>query len=152
MTQAFHKNGNRRGCKLCIKARAAEWQKQHSEYENRKSRQWRQDNRERFAATSRNSILKRKYGITDAQFNEILAAQNYVCAVCKRDEPRANSKLAVDHCHATGKVRGLLCTKCNTAIGLLDDSPGLAMELLNYMKKHRQLQFSLPTKPSVAPK
>jgi len=130
---------------VCKTARSAEWQKSHSEYENKKSAQWRKDNPEKMALSSRNSILKKKYGITQSEYLEILVAQNYVCAVCKRDEVR-DAALAVDHCHVTGKIRGLLCTKCNTAIGLLDDSPGLAVVLLDYMKKHRQLQFSFPGK------
>lgn len=63
---------------------------------------------------SRNATLLRKYGITEAQYNAMLARQGYVCALCGR-EP-AKRRLAVDHDHADGRVRGLLCYSCNRFI------------------------------------
>jgi hypothetical protein len=65
-----------------------------------------------------------RYGITHKWYEELFQQQGCVCAICKQPEQaKLNGKvkrLAVDHCHDTGKVRGLLCCKCNTAIGLLD--------------------------------
>jgi len=143
----LYKQGRPKGCGVCIKRREKEWQKLHSGSEAEKSKRWREANPEKYKECNRNSMLKRKYGITVAQYEKLLVAQNYVCAICKRGETaRKETRLSVDHRHGTKKVRGLLCTKCNTAIGLLDESPGIVLELLNYLKRHCQLQLHLPSK------
>src|SRR5437762_2483969 len=77
---------------------------------------------------ARTAQLK-KYGLTYAAYDAILADQHGVCAICQRPErPRKEKpmRLAVDHHHKTGKVRGLLCRSCNTAIAILDDADLLA--------------------------
>lgn len=71
-------------------------------------------------------IKLRKYGLTPEDYDRMCAAQDGACAVCKKPETvtsRAGrtKKLAVDHCHITGRVRGLLCTRCNKALGCLGD-------------------------------
>jgi hypothetical protein len=63
--------------------------------------------------------LKHLYGITLEQFNTMVVEQNGVCAIC--DKPPVDERLVVDHCHITGKVRGLLCRLCNSGIGKLGD-------------------------------
>lgn len=63
--------------------------------------------------------LKHKYGISLDQWFDMLEKANYVCEVCGS----ANEVLGVDHCHTTGKVRGVLCKACNRSIGQLGDSP-----------------------------
>jgi hypothetical protein len=63
--------------------------------------------------------LKRKYGITVADYEGMLAAQGGGCAICGAPEPNGQS-LHVDHCHDTGAVRGLLCFTCNAGLGLFD--------------------------------
>jgi len=65
--------------------------------------------------------LTRNYGLSRDEHRRLLEAQNGVCAVCKLPSRRT---LCVDHCHATRQVRGLLCDKCNTALGLLGDDSG----------------------------
>lgn len=62
----------------------------------------------------------KKYGITLEQYSNMLDAQGGVCAICESHD-KAFAHLAVDHCHTTGKVRGLLCNKCNRAIGIFGD-------------------------------
>jgi|SRR5713101_6660310 len=62
------------------------------------------------------------YGMTVADYNTLLAMQNAVCAICKKKSDRT---LGVDHCHKCGKIRGLLCLKCNTGLGCYDDSGDL---------------------------
>ncbi len=73
----------------------------------------------------KNSILKTMYGITLEQYNEMLEKQLHTCAICKEPEKAMRNgkvqKLAVDHCHKTGKVRGLLCWICNTTLGKYGD-------------------------------
>lgn len=79
--------------------------------------------------------LKKLYGITLAQFDEMLVEQLGVCAICKRVNADGK-RLAVDHDHATGKIRGLLCQKCNGALGSFNDSTDTLIEAVNYLRKH----------------
>lgn len=72
-----------------------------------------EDRKQRRALTERKSALKKNYGITLEQYNEILVSQNYSCAWCGRHEDEFPKKLAVDHNHETGDIRGLLCNYCN---------------------------------------
>ena len=84
--------------------------------------------------------LRRNYGITIADYNRMLDAQNGCCDVCGKTEKTEIAgrtlSLAVDHDHATGVVRGLLCSNCNTAIGLLGDDPALLDAAKAYLAKH----------------
>lgn len=70
------------------------------------------------------SRLKKK-GLIPDDYDRMLDEQGHCCAICRAEKPgqQANSSWAVDHCHVTGKVRGLLCHACNMALGLLGDSP-----------------------------
>lgn len=82
------------------------------------------------------SRLKCWYGITLDDFNIILVSQNGVCAICQKPETsKRTNRLSVDHNHKTGKIRGLLCTKCNTALGLLNENIKLLEESINYLSK-----------------
>ncbi len=74
----------------------------------------------------------RKLGLTIEIYDAMLIEQDNVCKLCKR--PPRTMKLAVDHCHDTGKVRGLLCTNCNTAIGVIEKNQGRMREILEYVK------------------
>ena len=74
----------------------------------------------------------REYGLTPEDYNAMFEAQGGVCLVCRR--PPTRKHLAVDHCHATGKVRGLLCGPCNTGLGCLEGLDDEArIRLLNYL-------------------
>lgn len=66
--------------------------------------------------------LKRKYGINSSDYEELLIKQNGNCALCPKTESRPGYKLAVDHCHSTGKVRGLLCYECNRSLSKNKDT------------------------------
>lgn len=76
--------------------------------------------------------LKALYGITPEDYATMAKAQSYVCAICKGT---TKSRLHVDHNHATREVRGLLCSRCNTALGLLQDSPNLCREAAAYLTR-----------------
>ena len=80
--------------------------------------------------------LKRHYNITFAEYNILLESQNYRCAICRRtDNSTARTKnFCVDHCHETGRVRGLLCNSCNRAIGLLGDNINTLSNAIDYLK------------------
>lgn len=81
----------------------------------------------------RRRTLKRKYGITLEQYKEALIQQEGVCKICE-GESTGRGIFHVDHCHKTGKVRGLLCSKCNTGIGMLGDNPKLLMKAILYLE------------------
>lgn len=76
------------------------------------------------------------YGISIDDYNEIFIKQDGCCRICKRHQSELKRKLSVDHNHETSEIRGLLCNKCNQAIGLLNDDP----ELLDSAKEYVLLQ------------
>jgi hypothetical protein len=89
----------------------------------------------RASATERDhDYLRRDYGLTIEQYNQMFSAQGGVCAICKKPDPKR--RLAVDHCHDTGRVRELLCIKCNSAIGKLYDDPKMLDRAAAYLRKH----------------
>ena len=77
------------------------------------------------------AMLQRVYGLTVADYNALLERQGGGCAIC--GQPRNSHRLAVDHDHATGRVRGLLCAPCNHAIGSLRDRPDLLRSAIAYL-------------------
>lgn len=99
------------------------------------SARWYRENKARAAATSRRLKL-RSYGITETQYQAMLAAQGYACPICEKFFA-AGTKPAVDHSHTTGAVRGILCRKCNTAIGLMEDSVGMLERAIDYLSMER---------------
>jgi len=81
-----------------------------------------------------NLHLKRTYGITLAEYDTMLEQQEGCCKVCGTDEPGGgNGRFSVDHNHATGEVRGLLCNGCNLGIGHLQDSPAVLLKAAAYL-------------------
>lgn len=87
--------------------------------------------------------LQQSFGITLDEYNDLVVEQNGVCAICERPETRLRRNkllaLAVDHNHATGKNRGLLCMACNTGIGSLQDNPDLLEKAADYIRKYKKL-------------
>ena len=114
-TYVVPKRGNRR-CKICTRLNGAAAKTRYRESTEAKSK-------------ARSRHLKKEYGITADQYDEMWGQQDGLCAICCQPETRINpvngkvGMLAVDHCHVTNGVRKLLCHKCNVAIGLLGDNP-----------------------------
>lgn len=77
----------------------------------------------------------KKYGLTEQCYTSMLDAQGGVCAICK--SPPLRRRLAIDHCHTTGKVRGLLCGPCNVSLGQFRDSPRILLEAAKYLMKNQ---------------
>lgn len=77
--------------------------------------------------------LRKTYGITIEQYSILLETQSGKCAICKLKEQKR--ELAVDHNHTTGKVRGLLCHKCNVSLGLLKESTENMESMISYVKR-----------------
>ena len=96
--------------------------------------QWRRDNPERWATLARRAQLKLKYGISPEQYDILFVAQGEAC-ICGRKSGRHGRRLAVDHNHDTGGVRGLLCENCNQGLGLLKDNPTLLRALATYVER-----------------
>jgi hypothetical protein len=78
----------------------------------------------------RDAVTERKFGMQDGEYQERLAAQGGVCAICRLP---CTKELAVDHCHKTGVVRGLLCSGCNTALGRFHDDPRMLLRAAKYL-------------------
>lgn len=83
----------------------------------------------------------RKYGVTIEWYEQKMLEQDGRCRICRQPETAVEKRtglakgLAVDHCHVSSKARGLLCTRCNTALGLLQDNPDLLRAAANYLEE-----------------
>lgn len=80
--------------------------------------------------------LKHYYNMTVKQYEEMNSAQNGVCKICKRVCP-SGRKLSVDHCHISGKIRGLLCMKCNKGLGSFEDNMENMKIAIEYLEEHK---------------
>lgn len=119
-------------------AKAARWRAadpgRQSEYSRRHHDKRKSD--PNFRQHKRDNELRRSYGLTREALNEMLDAQDHLCAICGNGHVGPGERLHVDHDHATGKVRALLCGKCNTLIGLADDSPERLELAVAYLRRH----------------
>lgn len=115
-----------------------EWRKRNPDKYRKAVADWRLRNPE----YESNLKLKIRYGITTEQYDELFSNQNGCCYICGNEETARHNrskevqKLAVDHCHKTGKVRGLLCQDCNRGIGKFHDDPIRLQNAINYLTKH----------------
>jgi len=103
-----------------------EYRRKHGDKMRMQNLRWQKENKERRRAHH----LKHRHGITLDEFNEMVVGQDGVCAICwaEMDPPH------VDHDHKTGRIRGLLCQKCNMALGLLADSRESLARALLYLE------------------
>ena len=81
--------------------------------------------------------LKKKYGFSIEEYNLLLKKQKDKCAICgsKKNKIANRSRLEVDHCHKTGKIRGLLCSSCNRSLGLLGENVRILKRAIIYLSK-----------------
>ena len=104
----------------------------------RKSKRDRRTSKER----AEQHLLK-KYKMTPASHKALLESQGNRCAICGTTEPGGRyNKFHVDHCHETGKVRGLLCHRCNYALGYFQDNPQNLQNAIQYLERSKQLELS----------
>ncbi len=85
----------------------------------------------RRAKTFRKHILKTRYGLTPEEYGQMRDAQGGACLICQCVSAET---LCVDHCHDTGRVRGLLCRRCNLALGYVRESAAVARSLVSYIE------------------
>jgi hypothetical protein len=123
------KDGKQARCKQCAKDYYNTYRKTNPDiYRKASLKHWHNLNLKK----KQERWIKR-YGITLEQYEKMYAKQNGVCKICKNPCVTRNL-LSVDHCHTTGKVRGLLCVKCNTALGMLNDNIALLSNAILYLK------------------
>lgn len=158
-------DGLRGKCKLCWNTQKSKWRrcdssrlaKQQKYYaqnadricvaaNERQSKQYASSPEFRNKIRERN--LRRTYGLSIAAYDSMLESQGFACSVCKSTNSGCPRKLnfSVDHCHQTGKTRGLLCHKCNVGLGAFRDNTGHLFEAIKYLVKHKHpRQESLPS-------
>ena len=112
-----------------------EYYKTNSSPELRKQMWDKQKNNPSVKQKSRNHHLKTTYGITQDDYNMMFEKQGGRCAICEKHQTEISRALSVDHCHTTGKVRGLLCHTCNSAIGKFYDNINLLENAILYLKE-----------------
>jgi hypothetical protein len=88
---------------------------------------------------TRGKYLRETYGIKLSDYDNMLEAQGHKCAICGQDETRFKKKLVIDHDHATGEVRQLLCNMCNHGIGNFKDDIDLMANAIKYILKHSKV-------------
>lgn len=127
------KNGLTHTCVDCKNSDYRMWTKTDPNILAR-SRKFYHDNKPKY----KNWELKRVFGITLEEYENMLQKQNNVCAICFNPETsRKHKKLSVDHCHTTKKVRGLLCSNCNLGIGNLQDSTQNLRNAIKYLEGNK---------------
>ena len=149
------KGGLRPECKACTAAARRYWYEHNREDEIARVREWQVENKDRVLESQRkrrqqpdrkrkdrDGYLRRKYGITLEQCEELLAAQGGVCAICGR-QPRDDISLHIDHDHESGRNRGLLCFRCNNALGDFGDDYDTLLAALSYLDEHDPEQQEL---------
>jgi hypothetical protein len=146
----FHKNkrawdGLYDRCKACNSAAANKWHREkaqdpdYREAKNQRSRDWRAVNQgEKLTRAYKDYNLRQLYGITIEQFEAMLASQGGRCAICRRPFP-SGFDTHVDHDHATGRVRGVLCGACNNGLGRFGDDPTVLRRAARYLDRDRRL-------------
>jgi Autographiviridae endonuclease VII len=122
-----HQRGRQKSyCLSCTSAAAKEWRKRNPNYERQRYQSDKTGTRERH--------LIRKYKVTLADYERMLKQQNGRCAICQAtEESQHKGVFHVDHCHATGRVRGLLCRGCNHILGHVKDDPQKLRAAIDYL-------------------
>lgn len=122
--------GSRHRCEQCHKNRYP-WDRTVNIPPNKQA-----DNYALNLRTNRNSRYKRYYGISLDEREAMLAQQGHKCKICRVSLVTISRNTHIDHCHKTGKVRGILCSQCNKALGLFKDDPHLVGKALMYLIEH----------------
>lgn len=139
---------DRPGGRERARQKTAQWRSEHPEHKDRWNdrygkdyiKAWRKANPEKARRHWKNESLKKIFGITIEQFDEMLEAQNHLCAICGQPETRTwkgrTNLLSVDHDHESGRVRALLCGACNHMIGDAKDDPQRLAAAIDYLAKY----------------
>jgi hypothetical protein len=150
-------------CRECLAALSREYHHAHKAERNARTRQYkdRPEVRAKMASPEfkahrraqhalhytqhhRAAMRMRKYGVTQEAYDALFAKQGGLCAICQGELLRGRSKTNIDHCHTTGIVRGLLCHRCNLALGHFDDSVERLEIAIAYLRAHMRVEDMLP--------
>jgi len=119
-------------CKQCRARTAKNWAAKNPErYREQQSHKKPQE-----YLAQRDYMLRYRYGISLAEYETMLEAQNRSCAICKKPASKLTYLLHVDHCHDHGHVRGLLCSGCNLYVGYVKNNPEVFANGSEYLKRH----------------
>jgi hypothetical protein len=136
-------------CRVCGEAKSTEEYYRHpktrdgyfgscKDCERDRSRNAQREKREQDSDYARNAHLKSLYGITIADYMDMLTIQDGCCAICASIEARAQGgNFNVDHDHETGKIRALLCDNCNRGIGVFKDNPNYLIAAAHYILSYK---------------
>jgi hypothetical protein len=108
----------------------------YPETKKQKKQKYYYDNIERVRDTN----YKKSFGIDLEEYSKKEALQDFKCKICF-SKNKSGKKLAVDHDHATGKIRDLLCSSCNSALGLLKEDIDILANMIEYLKRHKNEQI-----------
>lgn len=124
-------------CRQCGRDQKALWRKAHPKVVKERWEKWANENKEKI----KDSKLKRLYGLSVKSYKLLLLRQSKRCAICNRHENFVyRGKLDIDHCHKTGKVRGLLCSSCNNILGRCKDSIHVLKMAIKYLNKNEKVK------------
>lgn len=116
-------------------AYARKWRERNLERARKNGKRYYENNKDRIAELNRRGRI-RAYGITPEEYDRMLLAQDKCCALCRR---LLETRICIDHDHATGQVRALLCVSCNSGLGDLQDDPELMRRAAEYVERHRMV-------------
>lgn len=122
-------------CIQCRRSACARYGVANRNQRNARLRAWRLKNPIAAKANDKRSRLKSKYDLSEQQVEEMRSTQHGKCAICQR----STTRLFVDHCHATGRVRSLLCQTCNTFLGWYERKADTILRFQNYIETHTPL-------------
>ena len=129
----IHKqNGLSAYCKDCSKEQVKEYRKKNPEKIKSLKEKYKETRKEIRKPTERRNHLKIKYGITEIEYEKMFNNQDGKCLLC--DKKCDYRKLHIDHCHSTGKIRGLLCSNCNLGLGNFKDNIETLKKAIEYLK------------------
>lgn len=137
----FNKNSSRRDklhyrCRECCNLSTRLSENKNRDKVNLTNSEWKKRNPEKRKRDNRKWRLENYYGLTEDQYKKMCDDQDNRCAICKRHQSELKVALAVDHNHDTGVVRQLLCRRCNSALGYIKEDINIALNLVEYIRKH----------------
>lgn len=121
---------------------SARWRLENKEKLAANYKKWRSENRSQYNEYRKElrekwhkegKYASKKYGINPTQFLILEQSQGGQCAICQNPQTGRFKRLVIDHCHRTGRVRGLLCSRCNLAIGSMKDDSELLLRAVRYL-------------------
>lgn len=141
------KSGLASRCKPCQSKASSRWAKNHKERRRQRRKEFRKEqpqlhlerSRERYKKNPQvflNSQRRQKYGIEPHEYQELFQKQEGRCAICNIHASECKRALAVDHCHSSNNIRGLLCDNCNNGLGRFKDNIEFLTRAIDYLKRN----------------